>query len=51
MQSSVRLRPYVSVGQPPISEPSTVPHSAALIVQPCMAALNPQSSWIVPSVP
>ena len=44
-------RPKRSVGQPPSSEPSTVPYSAEAMAIPCIPALKPQSDWIVCSAP
>ena len=51
MQSRVFFRPKRSVGQLPMSDPSTVPQSAAPIASPCIAGLSPQSDWIVFSAP
>ncbi len=40
IQSSVLLPAEASVGQPPTSEPSTVPQRAMLMARPCMAGLE-----------
>ena len=34
-----------------MSDPSTVPHNAALMASPCNAGLSPHSAWIVFSAP
>ena len=43
IHSNVARRPKRSAGQPPSSDPSTVPYNAAPIASPCNPALKPQS--------
>ena len=43
IQIKVLRRPQREVGKPPTTAPNTVPHSAALIVQPCIAPLSDQT--------
>ena len=51
IQSSVCFRPNRSVGQPPRSEPTSVPQRAAPVARPCSSGLSSQSDWIVFSAP
>ena len=51
IQISVGRRPNRSVGQPPSSAPSTVPHSAALMHNPCHSESSSQIACIFCSAP
>ncbi len=51
MPTRVFFLPNFSVGMEPMSEPSTVPHSAMLIARPWMKSLSPQIDWMDFSAP